>query len=65
MSKKCFVPGCLNTSENSKKLFFYAPKDEERRKKWLETVNKTFVKSGNICFCEEHFQVSTLPNYFI
>lgn len=61
MRKNCFVPGCGNTSVNSKKLFITVPFNEDIRRDWCKAVKRDKVpktSSGGIFCCEDHFNVS-------
>lgn len=50
LEKRCFVPVCNNTSDNSSKIFLVVPYDDLIRKKWF-TAAKLYC-------CEDHFDVS-------
>lgn len=62
MYKECFVPSCLNNSQdNVEKLFLSVPRGFERRKKWFALVDyRTQAKklSHHLYICEDHFDVS-------
>ncbi|XP_045467562.1 uncharacterized protein LOC123675990 isoform X2 [Harmonia axyridis] len=57
MKKSCFVPTCLNSSENApNKIFIFVPRDTTTRKYWFEAVGLKFVKTTKYC-CEDHFNL--------
>ncbi|KAJ8685818.1 hypothetical protein QAD02_021611 [Eretmocerus hayati] len=65
--RECFVPRCVNRTNNPDKIFFYAPKDPVMRKKWFESVGRSdfplSTKSDYLC-CSDHFSLKDdMDNY--
>lgn len=58
---KCCVPGCNNTRQDAILLHKF-PTCENRRKKWLDSINcaslraLSVVELGKQCVCHKHFE---------
>ena len=59
MPNSCFAPGCSNRKSTDNKLLFYRlPKDERRRKLWLNAIKRDKVNDAllvNARLCSHHF----------
>lgn len=57
--KVCFVPSCVNTSQNAPaKIFLHVPQNHHRRIRWFQSVRLLRLSKRHALYCcEDHFNL--------
>lgn len=55
---RCAVAGCENRRNSSTKQFFWSPRNEMLRNRWMEATGRIFQVGSGFVVCQDHFDMT-------